>query len=855
MTLQRSLLPDSRLRAVTQRLAVTPNKDLPHVVPFLANHLASCKAILSVSEQSNDGAESGVLVHKLKTQLSTLLHEKTVEARWSATVLIKATIESGGWAILQGCGSWTQRLLTNLIVSRTSHSTNHNIKEDVTLYECKSADSDLQKPDPPAAKRVYIITLTKIFLLTQGHQSLLREITTPSMPAFVTASLNTISFPRSSQDPRRLNLGSPLLDTVLQALIRLIVHHPASFRPFVSQIKTLIVRILIPVSPTLPDQDNDLLPYCASKQTSILAQQMYTLLPHCAPKNSSNEEWTKSIREVLIHIHRTASFVFRATIEDWTPPAWLPAAATTAPKSDNDLVESGFDTSLGLPGWKGIEAGCERLIGLLQLLESHIATQSPATYNLPVGSIWSALARLLSVTVPVDTGSRSSSYHARNNPEITREERGGLWIGLPGIHIAAIAVVSTLGVRLQASAMSLAQSMIELALWVFKHEKEDPDVRTSVYTLCAQNLHLVGPSISRDTVKSLLPLINTLCNDLIPTSSLSASLSDTSSLPAMKATGKAVSANADAFLQRKDLKIRTDSSRSQVQEAASALFPLLFSKIPTVYIPATTRANMDRTAILLKHEKAMLASVLNPYETSKGKQGSSILPFLARESGKSLEVEGLLRPRMPGLQQTLNTPEAAFAPEDEDIQTQIETDHSELPMNGGLFLADSQTTFEQLTQIPTTKNQNTPTKLNIYRGYAHAEPSTRASEQDAQEQYVLSPGSDTAAEPSKRGRETEEQENMGDVYQMELDSPSDKRPRITDDTMSGVTAEKQTTNPTRIGGQRPSSAHAPTMTYNRNAGGDSDSDSDGSFEIPPIHLPSESEEDDEYDEEVDEERA
>ena len=63
-------------------------------------------------------------------------------------------------------------------------------------------------------------------------------------------------------------------------------------------------------------------------------------------------------------------------------------------------------------------------------------------------------------------------------------------------------------------------------------------------------------------------------------------------------------------------------------------------------------------------------------------------------------------------------------------------------------------------------------------------------------------------------------------------------------------AKKQTINPTRMNGQGPNSAPAPTRTYNKNAG--DDSDSDGSFEIPPIHLPSESEEDDKYDEEVDE---
>lgn len=120
MVSQAGLLPDSRLRAVTRHLTLTSNARLPQLVPFLADTIAGCREFLSSSEgleRGKDSSEHGVLVHKLKTQLSTLLQEKSAGARWSAVVLIKVTIESGGWDILQGSGGWTRGMLGILGVS------------------------------------------------------------------------------------------------------------------------------------------------------------------------------------------------------------------------------------------------------------------------------------------------------------------------------------------------------------------------------------------------------------------------------------------------------------------------------------------------------------------------------------------------------------------------------------------------------------------------------------------------------------------------------------------------------------------------------------------------------------------
>ena len=105
----------SPLRAITVRLSSTPPKQLPHIVSYLANDIGQCTTELSSpSSQSKNSSESAVLVHKLKTQISALLQGKHIEERWSAVVLVKATVEAGGWEVLQSSGAWVRGMLTVL---------------------------------------------------------------------------------------------------------------------------------------------------------------------------------------------------------------------------------------------------------------------------------------------------------------------------------------------------------------------------------------------------------------------------------------------------------------------------------------------------------------------------------------------------------------------------------------------------------------------------------------------------------------------------------------------------------------------------------------------------------------------
>lgn len=107
-----SLPPD--LRVLCRKLTSIPQTQLPHALPSLINHVLHCKEPLSAPQDQKikDGAsESSQLVHKLKTNITTLLKGRSREARFAAIGLVKAVVDVGGWEALRGSGPWVQGLL------------------------------------------------------------------------------------------------------------------------------------------------------------------------------------------------------------------------------------------------------------------------------------------------------------------------------------------------------------------------------------------------------------------------------------------------------------------------------------------------------------------------------------------------------------------------------------------------------------------------------------------------------------------------------------------------------------------------------------------------------------------------
>lgn len=487
-----------------------------------------------------------------------------------------------------------------------------------------------------STKKLSIITLTRIFHLTYQYPTLVREITTPSLPSFITATLNLISVKPTSEPHRTLKEVTPFLETVLWALDGLVSRHPTTFRPFSAQIHSVLIQIL----------GSSGSGRFFSSSVVDLSQRLFVALHHCAPKNMSGDEWTSACRMTIASIHRTADNVFRSVVEQWESTD--PNFRHTPPSRDaTQVVGDDGSNDLGLGGWEGMDAGANRFICLLRLLATFVSSRTASTVNIPIGAIFDMSARILSVSVPKDGDDGAVQKVA----EISRDERDALWLVLPRIHAACIDLFTTILRTLKALSLSVAQTILEQLLWIWDAEKFHHDLRASSYRLIEQMLPLIGPSLTKPNVTSLGPIIRQCCQDLLSIdeeSSPSRERSTTSK--GGKSKDHQGTANVDAFLNpalnARNLG-KADVRYPPYSDAHLAL-PLFFRYLPVEHLSLPTRAEMDRTAILTAHHDAMMASVMNPVPSVKGRKPvPSILPFLVRRYSEQLDVESLLRPRMP----------------------------------------------------------------------------------------------------------------------------------------------------------------------------------------------------------------
>lgn len=483
-----------------------------------------------------------------------------------------------------------------------------------------------------------IITLTRIFHLTYQYPTLVREITTPSLPGFITSALNLVSVKPSSEPTRKLRPNTPFLEIVLHALLELIARHPTTFRPFSAQIHSLLQAIIGSTSPTLPGPVVE------------QAEQLFISLHNCAPKNTAGDEWKNATMLTISSIHRTSDYVFRSIVEQWesVDPALRQAAV---PQNYSQEMSDGGSNPLGLPSWHGIHAGVDRLLALLSLLSAFFSTPTASTVTIPMGHILDLTSRLTSVTVPTDGGD------AQPNLQISREERENLWTELPRIHAACINLLLTVSNALETGTFSVAQTILEQVTWVFRAEKFSGKVRGSTYSLVRDLLSTMGPSMTKQSVSSLTDLIRTCCLDVLPPADDSNSPPGASSDAKGKSKAAQATTNADSFLNsgKQGSQAKQGPSFPDLKRAASELLPVILTAVPTGLLAPSVRAEIDRTIILTADKNAMLASVLNPLPAVKGRgAGSSIMPFLARSHADAMDVESLIRPRMPVL---INAPD------------------------------------------------------------------------------------------------------------------------------------------------------------------------------------------------------
>lgn len=100
------------LRVLCRRLASTPVDDLPRLSPLLVSHAVRCGGPLSAAVDAKDkSSETPMLVHKLRTHITTLLTGKNPAGRFTAVCLVKAVIDVGGWESLRAADAWIRGLI------------------------------------------------------------------------------------------------------------------------------------------------------------------------------------------------------------------------------------------------------------------------------------------------------------------------------------------------------------------------------------------------------------------------------------------------------------------------------------------------------------------------------------------------------------------------------------------------------------------------------------------------------------------------------------------------------------------------------------------------------------------------
>ena len=483
-----------------------------------------------------------------------------------------------------------------------------------------------------------IITLTRIFHLTYQYPTLVREITTPHLPGFVTAALNLVSIlvKLPSGSSRKAKPNTPFMEIVLHAILELLPRHPTIFRPFGSQLRSLLTEILGSSTPTL-----------SSVPVLDVAGQLFASLYKCAPKDKSGTGWTDDCRATILSIHRAADHVFRAVVEQWESVDTTLVA--TRQNYARNLADEGID-ALGFPCWEGIHSGVDRLITLLRILSHFISMPSASAVTIPLGQILDLTSRLTSVTAPAD-GSQGTQGSIRTNPQVGRDERELLWAELPRVHVACMDLLAHLANVLEDSTLPLTQTMLDQIAWVFRNERVSRDVRLATYELMGSLVSLNGPAMANDSLTSITNVLRFACVDILPQSGDASA--PTSSQPDSKSKTKngQGAVNADYFLNPELLKNRPYELSQQfpgLQEAASRLLRNVLASTPSGLLPASVRAEIDRTIILASDKNAMIASVLNPVPAVKGRAaGVSIMPFLVRSYPEQMDVEALVRPRMP----------------------------------------------------------------------------------------------------------------------------------------------------------------------------------------------------------------
>ncbi|KAI0166418.1 rRNA processing/ribosome biogenesis-domain-containing protein [Xylariaceae sp. FL1272] len=585
------------LQTTCRRLASTNVQQLPAILPILLKDIARCRESLSRPQEANapsHTADITVLVHKLKTHITSLLNGRVSQGHLVGAALAKAVVECGGWESLRAAGSWVNSLI-----------------------------AILQKKSPAVTKELCVVTLTKIYTLMHHHPTLVREVVTPTLPVFATACLQVLKPAATSKTAKA---PYSLVETIFDALSTLLPLHPTTLRNVAAKIRAETRPYLAPTS-----SDNVITPISLQKASRRLAIR----LSMTAAKGGDSTEWTKHVDELVDTFHKTADQVFRAVQESWESSTGYRAKPVDV---DSELQGGGMNPDQLTP-WSGVQAGSERIIGILDFIGDYLRNHTRVSVTIPITAIADVTSRISSIKPPSRGNAKYDSGQV--NSAIGREERDELWTMFPYIQMAAMRLHISMIKRLESSYIPLTQEALDQLLRIFESAYRIPEAREFAYLLAQEILHLSGPTLPKPAVDSLRLLIKCCCRDLQGAAGYlkkpSAQGSDTSQ---NGQNSKTISQNADAFLpgNAQDDTVSVSLSATHLK-AAGGLLTTLFSRLPQQHIPSSSRSHMVKTAILSRNQDAQVASILHPARDRNGRTPQVALPYLIQQFPHDEKVE------------------------------------------------------------------------------------------------------------------------------------------------------------------------------------------------------------------------
>ncbi|KAF2862479.1 hypothetical protein K470DRAFT_275212 [Piedraia hortae CBS 480.64] len=434
-------------------------------------------------------------------------------------------------------GRWSGIVLLKPLIEARTPINNAWVRNVLSILKKQS--------DPATTRALATLALCRIFTLTWSHPELIREITTPSLPVFIETCVS---------NTQKRSSSALELNSTLEAFIVLLPKHSATFRPFESRIRDDILnKILFP--PAAGE-------YSTSKTVS-LATKLLVLLYHTAPKKDAGTatKWSQSLKGTIKSAHEVCDALFN--------PQGIPIIGKLS----------------SLPPWDGAAAGANRLITLLQIVQTYLLTPTGSDgFSLPVG----AIVRLL-------------------NRIVLLHPSGEIELDMSRIHAQVVVVMTTL---LPICGVAVPITLFEDVLLL---PMQDGTLHNAVYDFLAEFLRTWGPGLDKSQVRELKKLIECCCDDLRE-------------------------GGTDHPYAIRD-NTRSDGPKNR---AASRFLSTFLAKVNPDYIPRSVYALCMKTTIVRGVKDGLVAGVLNC-----GKIATPPLTILTRKFPDAPEVEALVRPRLP----------------------------------------------------------------------------------------------------------------------------------------------------------------------------------------------------------------